>query len=612
MKRFVSPFLVLLGLSGCISIESGPEGGFAPGGFGGAYRQPGVPGVMGPQGQNIPLAAPYNNAPPASEMQAKYMMSQSMPLTDVQMHSPNSMMQAGMTAPGALPPRTLMPGNFLSPPGVPPMPGAPGGMTPPFPPNMGGGGGMPSFPPNMGGGNGLMPAAGSGRSGGGLMQASYNPAGGEGDENVAQASFPPALVAAMGTMPQGDGVRFSVLRTQVRFMRPSGMKVAWFTRGPDGQPTYSSTPIEAPGRYNFQQGAVYRLKLSNIEGRPGLEVYPTLEVVPVNPKTEAFLAHSSVPVDFSDEDFNQITQGNFVVKVIYLPDQQYQEFAGTGVDQILSTQLEPGADPVKEALRRGNILLVVRMGNVDQEAPNTPPLGATSASNLNNYNVGAYAPPNGMLSPPMVPYVLPQMPPPGCLPPGFGMPATLPPPQPQKQNEADKQEVFAPNAAAPFLTPPPSNAMVRPPANTPNTFAGPGEPMKLPDAANTMPPKETPGSLTGRRGTPEPPPEVGPPPTALPESGVPGTGLLSPSRPATSNARPEPKLPDELLQTMPPTGAPLPPPATTTPPAIDLPPGITLPAPPPSASNDGPPTMLPLTDPGQPVELQRTGAPVRN
>ena len=39
-----------------------------------------------------------------------------------------------------------------------------------------------------------------------------------------------------------------------------------------------------------------------------------------------------------------------------------------GIDEILNNPLEPGMDPMQEALRRGSILLVIRMGNVDQEA----------------------------------------------------------------------------------------------------------------------------------------------------------------------------------------------------------------------------------------------------
>jgi hypothetical protein len=38
--------------------------------------------------------------------------------------------------------------------------------------------------------------------------------------------------------------------------------------------------------------------------------------------------------------------------------------------------LEPGADPIAEACKRGSILAVVRVGNIDLEAPNTPSMDA--------------------------------------------------------------------------------------------------------------------------------------------------------------------------------------------------------------------------------------------
>jgi hypothetical protein len=101
-----------------------------------------------------------------------------------------------------------------------------------------------------------------------------------------------------------------------------------------------------------------------------------------------------VPISFTEEDFKQISEGNYVVKVIYLPDPQYQELAGACTEEIISTRLEPGADPLLEAQRRGCILLVIRMGNVDQEAPNTPPLDMPGP----NSN-----PMQGMVPPGMVP-----------------------------------------------------------------------------------------------------------------------------------------------------------------------------------------------------------------
>ena len=154
------------------------------------------------------------------------------------------------------------------------------------------------------------------------------------------------------------------------------MRIAWFAPTPDGRAGFGPQYLEAPGRYNFLQAAIYRLKLSDIPNRPGVELYPTLEVVPGNAKTATFLAHSSVPVTFTEEDFNQVAAGNYLVKVIYLPDPQFQDLATTGTDEVISSRLEPGVDPIAEAHRRGSILLVVRLGNIDLEAPNTPAMDA--------------------------------------------------------------------------------------------------------------------------------------------------------------------------------------------------------------------------------------------
>lgn len=154
--------------------------------------------------------------------------------------------------------------------------------------------------------------------------------------------------------------------SQVAFVGPEGLQVQWQIGGTG----YDSEPLIAPARYNFPQNAIYRLKITNIPNRPGLELYPTLEVGPALPRTEAFLAHSAIPIQFTPEDFDQVVTGNFVTKVIYLPDPENQELAIAGVETLVSTRLDPGVDPIVEADKRGAILAIVRLGNKDEEAAN--------------------------------------------------------------------------------------------------------------------------------------------------------------------------------------------------------------------------------------------------
>jgi len=154
--------------------------------------------------------------------------------------------------------------------------------------------------------------------------------------------------------------------SQVAFVSPEGMSVAWDISEPGA---FDSEPLIVPGRYNFPQGAIYRLKLTNIPGHAGAELYPTLEIGPPTPRSEAYLAHNAIPAQFTDEDFEQVLSGNFVTKVIYLPDPEFQELALAGVETLVSTRLDPGVDPIVEADRRGAILAIIRVGNKDLEVP---------------------------------------------------------------------------------------------------------------------------------------------------------------------------------------------------------------------------------------------------
>lgn len=165
------------------------------------------------------------------------------------------------------------------------------------------------------------------------------------------------------------GVPSPAMTSQIAFVGPEGMTVTWDVSAVGA---FDSEALTCPARYNFPQAAIYRLKMTNIPGRPGVELYPTLEVGPVMPRTDAFLAHNAIPVQFTPEDFDQVQSGNFVTKVIYLPDPEFQELALAGVETLVSTRLDPGVDPIVEADRRGAILAIVRLGNKDLQIPNAP------------------------------------------------------------------------------------------------------------------------------------------------------------------------------------------------------------------------------------------------
>lgn len=191
---------------------------------------------------------------------------------------------------------------------------------------------------------------------------------------------PAAMMQRPGPMVDGPGPgvmpmlseppmrSFAVQKTQITFRNPPAMSVGWLI--PDG---FAENQVITPGRKNFQQGQTVLLKLSHIPGREGLVLYPSLQIYPAHPATDAFLSHNSIPIELTDEDLNQIGSNNFVTKVIYLPDPKNQDLAIANVETIVSTRLDPGVDPIAEADRRGTIMVVIRIGNKDLEMPGEAP-----------------------------------------------------------------------------------------------------------------------------------------------------------------------------------------------------------------------------------------------
>lgn len=489
MKKRLGGLALLAALGGCVNSQPGSYmSHVGPGGApvnqqgscaGGACQPRPVPGVMGAYGESIMVQPPMHGEVPSAMANAgqsdsekaaraaRMSFAQSVPaplaaeiLAKDDARKGVGLMQSGVPAGGILRAGGLPPPSEILRAGGPMIPpGGPDSML-----RLMAAGGPPPLPP------GAMP--------GQPLTALPGPV-----PPVASPQF--GVVAAVGALKDGSGF-FAGQRTSVRFGGPNGMKVAWYVAGADGKPELTPTTLDVPGRYNFLQAGLYRLKLSNIPGRPGLELYPTLEVAPAQSKTATFLAHSSVPLIFTQEDFDQVASGNYLVKVVYLPNPQYQDLAVTGPNEVVSSRLEPGADPIAEAASRGTVLLVVRMGNIDLEAPNTPSLDA----------------PN--------PY-MPKMPPAGMgmLPPMPGMPMGGP---------GMPGPGFGPGMAGRPM------GMMMPGAG----MAGPGMPgpgMPGPGMAGPgMPGPRMPGTL---------PPAAFMPPTGAPGAGpmIPGAGLIPPPAP---------------------------------------------------------------------------------
>ena len=124
-------------------------------------------------------------------------------------------------------------------------------------------------------------------------------------------------------------------RTSIKFVNPQGMKVhlARAERLHRARANHAGH-VQLPAGERLPAAASWH------PGPAGRVYYPTLEIAPVTPKTMTFLAHNTVPVAFTDDDFERVNAGNLVIKVIYLPDPMFQDLAAVaGAEEVVSTQL---------------------------------------------------------------------------------------------------------------------------------------------------------------------------------------------------------------------------------------------------------------------------------
>ena len=156
------------------------------------------------------------------------------------------------------------------------------------------------------------------------------------------------------------------MSTQVKFVGDAidGTSIGWQVGS-----GFAENQLVVPARYDFQQSAVYQLKVSDIANWEGVNLYPTLEVRDAHPSTLAYLQHNAVPLEITDEDLENVNSSNMVTKVIYLPDPEFQARAIRGVETLVSTRLDPGIDPVEQAEQMGTVMLILRFGNKDLQPP---------------------------------------------------------------------------------------------------------------------------------------------------------------------------------------------------------------------------------------------------
>lgn len=164
--------------------------------------------------------------------------------------------------------------------------------------------------------------------------------------------------------PPGTAARWANIagRTSPAWMQPIRIIV-------DGEAEvslYHGRPIRpltvpSPAQMSVMVGHSYRLKVSQMPQLPGVEIFPTIEVIdrlhPPAGKQHQF----PIPVYIDRADIELALDGHLVTRVVYLEQPQFA--APFELDEATRTRTtEPTANALSEADRYGRPMLILRLG----------------------------------------------------------------------------------------------------------------------------------------------------------------------------------------------------------------------------------------------------------
>jgi hypothetical protein len=167
-----------------------------------------------------------------------------------------------------------------------------------------------------------------------------------------------------GAMPPGAIGRQRLLRgaplsgacQPVEIRAPQGARIA---------PAAGTTFLEGyPDRLmvGLTIGPVYRFRVTEIPGLPGLEVFPTVELIDRLYPPPGLAQRFPVPIELTQEELLLAAEGRFITRIIYLEDPDLAPAIARGSEEQPWIEARPGEDPLVMADSLGRPMAILRLG----------------------------------------------------------------------------------------------------------------------------------------------------------------------------------------------------------------------------------------------------------
>jgi hypothetical protein len=113
----------------------------------------------------------------------------------------------------------------------------------------------------------------------------------------------------------------------------------------------------------LQIGPVYRFKVTEIPNQPGVEVFPTIEMVDRTYPPPGLSLRFPVPIDLTQDELEMAAEGRFITRVIYIEDPKLAlPVAEKTASETRWFEVRAGDDPLVTADELGRPIAILRMG----------------------------------------------------------------------------------------------------------------------------------------------------------------------------------------------------------------------------------------------------------
>jgi hypothetical protein len=143
----------------------------------------------------------------------------------------------------------------------------------------------------------------------------------------------------------------------VQVFVPEGAKVSLASGGQFDPPNVDEVTV------GMKIGQVYRMKVTNIPGLEGHEVFPTIEVVNRLYPPKGLKQDYPIPIELTEKELYYAVNGLYVTRVIYLEPPHKTSSDPLDPDKQPYYEVGHKEDPLKVADQLGRPMAILRMGS---------------------------------------------------------------------------------------------------------------------------------------------------------------------------------------------------------------------------------------------------------